>query len=244
MSNKSQLESTGAIDLSLVDLTTAEPKEGEDGKEYAICKTYKVNEFPHNDFFKNNGADGLELWAPTKGASSKSTHRTRNELREVSAKSAVNNWSYGDAAHHFLQATLTVKQVPKHSNETVVGQIHVDNSTRPPLKLSWDNSKIVLGLREDFNQKDPVDTVLLEGVPLNAKWSYSIHVTRTGMIATQIKYDGKTYNNTFALKPTWADAKLYFKAGVYNQEDPVETTGPDEGSRAQFHAFSIRHGDA
>lgn len=225
------------INLELVNLTTPEPKTSGS----LDCKTYNVGEFPHNDFFKNHGVDGLELWAPTKGASSKSTSRTRTELREMTAQNKVFNWSYGDANDHFLQATLTVNQAPKNSQETVVGQIHVHDSSKPPLKLSWDKGRVILGFREAFEQTNPVDYVLLSDVPLGVKWSYSIHVTRSGSVSVVVKCADVSATKSLRLQNSWEKAGLYFKAGLYNQEDPTDNTSVSEGSKALFHNLTIRH---
>jgi hypothetical protein len=224
------------ITLERVNLTTPEKDDNSDN-----CKTYRFGEFPCNDFYQDKDTKGIEFWAPTKGFSSKSTSRTRTEIREVTDRHAAYNWRYTDHAHHFLQAALTVVQAPKVSQETVVGQIHVHGSTRPPLKLSWDKQKIVLGFREAFDQVNPKDTVLLTEVPLQSRWSYSIHVTKTGSVTVEVNSGDRSRTATFKLDQSWAEQGLYFKAGVYNQEDPTDSTTVDEGSRALFHKLSIRH---
>ena len=232
--NDSAIDET--ITLERVNLTTPEKDDNSDN-----CKTYRFGEFPCNDFYQNKDGDGIEFWAPTKGFSSKSTSRTRTEIREVTDRHAAYNWRYTDHAHHFLQAALTVVQAPKVSQETVVGQIHVHGSTRPPMKLSWDKEKIVLGFREKFDQVNPIDTILLTGVPLMSRWTYSIHVTKAGSLTVEVNSNGRSNTVTTALDPGWAEQGLYFKAGVYNQENPTDRTTDDEGSRAIFHKLSIRH---
>lgn len=230
------IELDEVVTLERVNLTTPEKDENSDN-----CKTYRFGEFPCNDFYQDKNSNGLEFWAPTKGFSSKSTSRTRTEIREVTDRHAAYNWRYPDHAHHFLQAALTVIQVPRISQETVVGQIHVHGSTRPPLKLSWDKERIVVGFRQKFDQANPVDTVLLTDVPLMSRWNYSIHVTKAGSVTIEVNSTVGSKTITLALDPNWKEQGLYFKAGVYNQEDPTDSTTMDEGSRAVFHKLSIRH---
>lgn len=182
----------------------------------------------------------MYVFAPTKGASTKSTSRTRTEVRETNPNNTQINWAYDSSDHHWLQAALTVVQAPK-GGETVVGQIHVKDATTPPLKLSWDNGKIVVGFRAVFPQANPVDSVLLTDVPLGERWTYSIHVVKSGTMTIGVTHAGRTSNLILKFDPSWLTRKLYFKAGVYNQEDPTDNTTEDEGSKAIFHKLVIRH---
>lgn len=225
------------IDLTSLNLTTPEPKfEGSPG-----CITYAPGKFPVDcPYFKVLENGDIEMSAPTKGASSKSTSRTRTEVRETNPNNTQINWAYDSADHHWLQAALTVVQAPK-GGETVVGQIHVKDATTPPLKLSWDNGKIIVGFRAMFPQPNPVDSILLEDVPLGERWTYSIHVVKSGTMSIGITHAGRSASIILKFDPSWLARKLYFKAGVYNQEDPTDTTTEDEGSKAIFHKLVIRH---
>ncbi|MND59839.1 Alginate lyase [compost metagenome] len=234
------------IQLNLLNLTTPEPKfPGSDD-----CITYAPGNFPQNEYFYVESNGDIRIWAPTKGASSKSTSRTRTELREVTANGATYNWKFADFTDHWLRAAMTVVQVPK-GGETVIGQIHVKDSTRPPVKLSFDKAQdgigqLTVGFRKAFDQKTPVDYVLLNNIPVGARFTYVIHVTKSGKVIfnasytdqTGLRRDGKL---DLALEPSWSVRELYFKAGVYNQEDPTDTTTPTEGSRAIFHRLEISH---
>ncbi|MNN64827.1 Alginate lyase [compost metagenome] len=105
---------------------------------------------------------------------------------------------------------------------------------------------MTVGFRKAFDQKTPVDYVLLNNIPVGARFTYVIHVTKSGKVIfnasytdqTGLRRDGKL---DLALEPSWSVRELYFKAGVYNQEDPTDTTTPTEGSRAIFHRLEISH---
>ena len=235
------------INLDLMNLTTPEPKAP--GSSVSII--YPPGTFPENEFFSVQPNGDLKLWAPTKGISSKSTSRTRTELRECLPNGAVYNWQFPSQSHHWLKVAMTVLQVPK-KGETVVGQIHVYGSTRPPVKLSFDKAadgigQLTVGFRETFDQANPVDFKLLDNVPVGSRFTFNIHVTASGAVlfsAGATDSNGVRYAGNLVLNfdQSWATQGLYFKAGVYNQEDPTELTLENEGSLALFHKLEITHG--
>lgn len=225
------------IDLTKLNLTTPEPKfEGS-----TECITYAPGQFPtDSEFFKILESGDMFLSAPTKGASTKSTTRTRTELRETNPNNTQINWTYNSFSHHWLQAALTVVQAPK-GGETVVGQIHVKDATTPPMKLSWDNGKIIVGFRAKYPQANPVDYTILTDVALNSRFTYSIHVVKSGSISVVVTQGTRVGKLELAFDSSWLPCRLYFKAGVYNQEEPTENTLPEEGSVAIFDKLVIRH---
>lgn len=225
------------IDLTKLNLTTPEPKfEGS-----SESMTYAPGQFPTDSpFFSILENGDIRVSAPTKGASTKSTTRTRTELRETNPNNTQINWTYDSSSHHWLQAALTVVQAPK-GGETVVGQIHVKDATTPPMKLSWDNGKIIVGFRARYPQPNPVDFTILSDVPLNSRFTYSIHIVKSGNVSVVVTNGDRTGKLELAFDPSWLTRKLYFKAGVYNQEEPTEDTQPEEGSDAIFHKLVIRH---
>lgn len=234
------------INLDLLNLTTPEPKPGT-----SVNMIYAPGTFPQNEFFSVLANGDLKLWAPTKGVSSKSTSRTRTELRECLANGTVYNWQYPDQPHHWLRVAMTVLQVPK-KGETVVGQIHVNGNTRPPVKLSFDKAadgvgQLTVGFREVFDQVNPVDFVLMTNIPVGTRFTFNIHVTAFGAVLfsssfTDANGQKQTGNLTLQFDASWADQGIYFKAGVYNQEDPTTETLATEGSAALFHKLEITHG--
>lgn len=228
------------IDFSELNLTTPETSATGSG-----ATLYLPGAYPENDYFQTLGEDA-QIWAPTKGASTKSTSRTRTEFRECRGK-YVYNWGVGEFAHHWLRVAMTVMQQPL-KGETTIGQIHVDDNTRPMLKLIWKKGNIVASFRGIFDQVNPVDTVIVANVPLNTRFRYSLHLTRAGSLSITVAFTDDTQQEVTGkfnakLDASWYPRRLYMKAGVYNQEDPTETTSPTEGSKAVFHALSVEHTD-
>ncbi|GAB3468283.1 polysaccharide lyase family 7 protein [Azotobacter salinestris] len=223
------------IDLTRVNLTT--PEAITDGS----AKTYWPGEFPENEFFKTLPSGELELWAPTKGASTESTDRTRTEFREiVPGTRTLRNFTLASKPNHYLRSALTMKSLPS-TGKTVIGQIHVVNNDRPPLKLFFDNGKIRVGFRKTYNQVDPVNYVILQSVPLNSSFSYSIFASSTRAVKVSVQHGDRAGSIDLSFDSTWDSKNLYFKAGVYNQEDPVATTLLTEGSRAIWHSMELLH---
>lgn len=235
------------INLDLLNLTTPEPK----APGSSISIIYPPGSFPQNEFFSVQPNGDLKLWAPTKGVASKSTSRTRTELRECFHNGAVYNWNYPAFPHHWLRVAMTVLQVPK-KGETVVGQIHVHGNTRPPVKLSFDKAadgvgQLTVGFRETFDQVNPIDAVLLSDIPVGTRFTFNIHVIASGAVLFSSSFTDefglkRTGNLTLSMDASWAEQGLYFKAGVYNQEDPTAETLETEGSSALIHKLEITHG--
>jgi hypothetical protein len=233
--------------LKLLNLTTPEAKtEGSDES-----KTYAPGKFPDpSEYFQMFDGGEFEVWAPTKGAHTANTPRTRTELRETTEKNTQFNWKYTDFKDHWLKVASTVKQVPK-SGEVVIGQIHVKNSTRPPVKLSMDKVKngigqLTVGFREKYNQEDPKDYILIKNVPVGTRVAWNIHANESGAVLFSASFtDGygkkQVGNITLQFDKSWATKSLYFKAGAYNQDDPKPDTLPTEGSRVRFHKLEILH---
>lgn len=76
-------------------------------------------------------SDGsVQLSAPTKGASSKSTRRTRCEWSEPEY------WSLGGALDHWNRQEMTLTKV-NWAQKVVIAQMHVYGDDSPPVKVFW-----------------------------------------------------------------------------------------------------------
>jgi hypothetical protein len=227
------------IDLSLLNLTTPKPDAG------GGSTTYPPGQFVEDEFYRKGVKGELILWAPVMGASTKSTTRTRVEFREVEPSGKTFNWGIDDAAHHWLQTSVVVEEVPVPSGETVLSQIHVKDSTRPMLKVSYDRGRIVVGFRAEFDQVDPDDTVILPTVPLGTRIALSVHLTANGQLSVTASctINGARVEGSVQLvaRASWNPRLLYFKFGVYNQQSPTPSTPFDTGSLATYWKAVIRH---
>lgn len=183
--------------------------------------TYWPGNFPSNQYHSVLGNGNLSLFASTLGDTSENSNRTRTEFREIiEGTQNLRNWKYGDYAHQFLRAAFTLSQVTPNG-KVVVGQIHVKDNNRPPLKLLWDNGKVRVKFRPTYNQELDVNYTLVEGLALTTRINYSVHVVDDGHVSINLSAGGVAVTPlVLELDTTFADKLLYFKAGLYNQEDP------------------------
>lgn len=177
----------------------------------------------------------IQLSAPTKGASSKSTKRTRCEWKEP------NYWALASAAKHWSRQEMTVTKV-NSAQKVVIAQIHVKNATTPPLKVFWNKGKITIGFRSSFDTPDIVNTVIHSDVPLGVPFKISIGVTSGGSVSVNVLCQGiPSIKPTLRLDSSWNDQVLQFHGGVYNQIDYTDDTPVDDGSICIIHVLSVTH---
>ncbi|MCO8163357.1 polysaccharide lyase family 7 protein [Pseudomonas sp. 21LCFQ010] len=179
----------------------------------------------------------LFFWAPVTGSTTDNAKYPRSELRETTADGRAFNWSY-TSADNVLRAALTVNQVPSNG-KIVIGQIHAYQSNEPLLKVEYQykeklqTGNIVAKLRRNPDAEIEVIT-LAQGVPLNVRFNYTIALTSTGELSVNA-YD---HDWKVRLDQQWSTKLLYFKAGVYTQDN---TGYASEGGAATFYLLRISH---
>lgn len=177
----------------------------------------------------------VQFTAKTKGAASKSVHRTRTEWKEAEY------WALASAAHHWSRQTLMLTQV-NSSGKVVVGQVHVKNATTPALKVFWNKGKLTLGFRPSFANPDIVNMPLLDKVPLNTPFKLAIHVTKAGSVTVNALCEGRKSDcPAMKLDSSWKDQVLQFHGGIYNQVDYSPKTSEDDGSVCIISELSTTH---
>ena len=205
------------------------------GTPAATIDTPKLLGGYQDGFFRSG--DTLFFWAPVTGSRTENAVYPRTELRETKADGSVNNWAYSQA-DNFLRAALMVNQVPS-TGKIVIGQIHCYQSTEPLLKVEYQykeklqTGNIVAKFRRSPDAEIEVITIA-QGIPLNQRFSYSIHLTPAGNLtvnASDFVWNAK-------LDATWSTKLLYFKAGVYTQDNTGYAT---EGGAATFYKLTINH---
>ena len=181
-------------------------------------------------------ADGsLQMTAPTLGASSKSTKRTRCEWKEPGY------WLLTSAGDHWSRQTMQVTQV-NSLQKVVIAQIHVKGSERPPVKVFWNKGRIIVGFRSSYLQDDPINTTVLDNVPLGAEFIINLHANSKGAVSVSASCNGtKSTSAILRLDNTWATKTLAFHGGVYNQIDYSENTDPDDASICIISNLVISH---
>lgn len=190
------------------------------------------------------GADGaMTFWAPVVGATTKSAHYARSELREMLDPAHTDvNWS--DADTSLLEASLRVNRVPDATGKVVVGQIHGYN-TDPLVKLQYEfSSKDNTGKLSAIINPTPVaggqaivKYTLASDIALDQRFYYRVKVYKRVLYlsansGTQLSY---------AIDRSWESVGLYFKAGAY-----VQATGSSnaDGARVSFLRLAATHPNA
>lgn len=181
-------------------------------------------------------SDGsIRLTSPTKGASSKSTHRTRCEWKEAIY------WALGSAARHRNHQTMTLEKV-NLAQKVVIAQLHVKDDDNPPIKVFWNKGKITVGFRSDFNQAAAISSTVLADVPLGARYEVAIEVTENGACTVSATSNGRTGTRaTLQLGSSWATRTLNFHGGVYNQVDYSDDTPAEDASVCVISRLELSH---
>lgn len=192
----------------------------------------------YNDKYFNSKDGQLFFWAPVTGAKTANAIYPRTELRETFKDGALRNWKYTEA-NNLLRATVLVSKVPS-SGKVVIGQIHCYESTKPMLKLEYQYSdsrktgKIVAKLRRTTSQSDPTVVTVADDVPMNTKFKYLIHLGRAGDLSIAARDEMWATS----IGGSWKNETLYFKAGVYTQDN---TGYSSEGGQVLFSLLKAQH---
>ena len=203
---------------------------------YTVETTKLVKGFKDQYFHSNSGA--LFFWSPVTGTRTENAKYARTELRETYSNGTLRNWYYPDADNS-LRATLAVKQVPS-SGKIVIGQIHAYQSQKPMVKVEYQydtsskNGDIVAKVRMRPDDDEGRVITVATGVKLNQEFSYLIHLSPGGALG--ISAAGYQWNTDISAK--WRVKPLYFKAGVYVQDNSGYTS---EGGKVMFSKLDIDH---
>lgn len=221
------------FDLSTWNLTLPEGRPARTISTPALQRDYQSPYF-------HRSADGVEFWVPVNGSHTRNSEFPRTELRETRSDGSPYTWRYPNV-DSLLRATLHVDAVPS-MRRMVIGQIHSDGAgsgdAAPLLKLVYqlrlDQGRVLAQIRERPGDATAITYTVLDGIPLGRSFDYRIGVSRTGVLSIEVN-DQRLVRQ---LDPRWARQGLYFKAGLYLQDN----RGPaSEGGRATFSALSIMH---
>ncbi len=219
------------IDLSTWNLSIPE------GSPPATIETSQLVQGFQDQYFHSDSGT-VFFWAPVTGATTTNAIYPRSELRETYSNGTLRNWLY-PAADNKLAATLAVSQVPS-TGKVVIGQIHAKDSTRPMVKLEYQyktyssTGNIVAKVRMRPDDETGQVLTIATGIKLNQSFSYLIHLSPAGVLTI----NGAGYQWSSPVSSTWSDKPLYFKAGVYVQDN---TGYPTEGGTVTFSLLDIDH---
>ncbi|MGO4001243.1 polysaccharide lyase family 7 protein [Pseudomonas fluorescens] len=195
-----------------------------------------VKGFKNQYFHANSGT--LFFWAPVTGTRTENAIYPRTELRETYSNGTLRNWLYPEADNS-LRATLAVNKVPS-SGKVVIGQIHAYDSQKPLVKVEYQyksktaTGNIVAKVRTRPDDAEGRVITIATGVRLDQDFSYLIHLSPGGALG--ISAAGSQWDSK--ISATWRDKPLYFKAGVYVQDN----AGPSsEGAQVTFRKLDIDH---
>lgn len=198
-----------------------------------LTGTEAIAQYPSYVTVLSDGS--IQLFAPTKGASSKSTHRTRCEWSEPEY------WTLNSAQDHWNRQTMTLTKV-NWAQKVVIAQMHVFGDDSPPVKVFWKKGEITLGFRRTYNQTDPVNSTVLKGVPLGGRFDVSLHTTSAGVVNVTAKCNGVSgTSGDLQLDSTWSSQLFEFHGGIYNQVDYTDATPADDGSVCIISELSLIH---
>ncbi|MBC3383991.1 polysaccharide lyase family 7 protein [Pseudomonas sp. SWRI12] len=219
------------IDLATWNLSIPE------GAPPATIETSQLVQGFKNQYF-NSETGTVFFWAPVTGATTANAIYPRSELRETNSDGTLRNWLY-PSADNTLRATVTVNQVPS-TGKIVIGQIHTKDSTSPMVKLEYQyktyssTGNIVAKVRLRPDDATGQVITIATGVTLNRSFSYMIHLSPKGALGiTAAGYNWRT-----TVDPSWKVKPLYFKAGVYVQDNTGYVT---EGGKVTFSLLEIKH---
>ncbi|MCY1270345.1 Alginate lyase [compost metagenome] len=186
-------------------------------------------------FIQRLSGEEVRMTAPMLAASTQSTTRTRCEWRES------RYWSLESAADHWSRQEMRLTQV-NSGQKVVVAQMHVKDSDRPPLKVFWNKGKLTLGFRRSHEQEEPVNSTVLDKVPLGATFRLNLHVTDGGSVSVTASCNGvKSAPSPLRLDGSWNGRLLNFHGGVYNQLDPGPSTLAADASVCVISELSVTH---
>ncbi|PMY40437.1 MULTISPECIES: polysaccharide lyase family 7 protein [Pseudomonas] len=222
----------------MIDLATWNLSIPEGSPPATIDTPRLVDGFKDQYFHSDTGT--LFFWSPVTGSRTANAIYPRSELRETYSNGTLKNWTYPEA-DNLLYATLAVNQVPS-SGKIVIGQIHAYNSTKPLVKVEYQyktttqSGNIVAKVRMHPDDTDSRVIIVAENVPLDREFSYLIHLSPGGALGVS----AAGYQWDTQLSSTWRDKPLYFKAGVYVQDNTGYTT---EGGKVTFYKLDIDHNE-
>lgn len=226
------------FDLSHWKLTLPVDAEGTiEGKGHEVSPQELAGGYMHPGFFYANADGALVFWSPVVGAITENTEYARSELREMIDPSD-DNVCWPAKGTHTLDVTCRVIEVPSEQ-KVVIGQIHgYSGKANPLVKLQFFKGRVE-ALVKDKAVKGKDLKLTFPDVGLDKDFDYQIKLA-DGVLSVTV--NGTTQSeNVFELDPAWAEQTLYFKIGVY----PQDNEGPEtEGARAAFSKFSVSHAPA
>jgi poly(beta-D-mannuronate) lyase len=192
-------------------------------------------------FYTDLRTGGMVFRCPNIAGTTDNTHYSRTELREMldpdntSAKADSNNWTPEQGG--WLRAKLRIDHVSttgdaKKYGRVIIGQIHGPDSE--PVRLYYakkpteKTGRLYLGMETtdgtNIWSPDIVSNKNNAGIALGENFTYQIKLDDTKLTVAIYRGDGSKSVYTDAIDPEYLGQNLYFKAGVYNQNNTGDTS--------------------
>ena len=202
-------------------------------------------------FYTHPSNGGMVFRTPNIAGTTTNSSYSRSELREMlcpscSATSDANNWTPEDGG--VMNATLRVDRVSTTGDSAkvgrvVIGQIHAPETEVIRLyfhKLPGEaRGRLYAGFDDVDNEntygRNIVPNTGGDGISLGQKFTYRITLADT-MLRVRIWANGRTYDYAKRVDSGYRGLNMYFKAGVYNQNN----TG-DQSDFVKATFFKLTH---
>jgi poly(beta-D-mannuronate) lyase len=203
-------------------------------------------------FFTDPASGGMVFRCPNIASTTANSSFSRTELREMLAPAGradadENNWTTADGGH--LTARLMVDRVSTTGSDSKVGRVIVGQIHGPStevIRLYYDKKpdeargRIYAGLDSIDNvnswSPDIVSNMDDRGISLGERFTYQIRLSGRNLTVIVEPKSGGRFVYTKTIDAGYVGKNLYFKAGVYNQNN----TG-DAEDYAQATFFRLEH---
>ncbi|WP_040698978.1 polysaccharide lyase family 7 protein [Nocardia vinacea] len=171
----------------------------------------------------------LSFWAPVRGATTPHSQHARTELDSLS------NFSAATSGPHTLKAASAVRQVPTDTQDIILGQIHGAGaiSSVPYVMLHYRAGTIEVVARQQQSGSQTLSFPLLNGVPLNQRFSFTISDIGNGTMVFSATYGTQTKQAIAQVPQNFHDATVRFQVGDYQQAHDSPDT--EDGGRVTFY---------
>jgi hypothetical protein len=138
---------------------------------------------------------------------------------------------------HTLSALLSIGQVPTTDPDITIGQIHGGGTLKsiPFVMLHWRDGNIVAIVKTVMHGSSSQSITLLKGVPLNARFSYSMTDEGNGTLSLTATCNGATKTVTTQVVPAFMGTDERFQVGDYQQA--TSSSSASDGGRVTFYAI-------
>ena len=193
------------------------------------------NGFTNSLFYTNTNDGSLVFKVPGNGGTTSGSSYPRVEFRQVKNGAY---WNMNDSAEHFLTAQCKVMVVAPAKPQTIIGQIHGNETNSELLKIRWTGylaGKCYVEAR--FQTNDPARSEygvkLATGLSLGDMVTFTISMKK-GTIVVSVNATSATQTYTTEFYGT--TDSYYFKAGNYLQ---YSSTDSSIYGQNQFYKLSL-----